>query len=57
MKKVMLLLCAQILGFDVDAINSVQFSNHTGNISNHTGNVLVFLLYKLFLVPGSKYEK
>jgi len=22
----------QILGFDVDAINSVQFSNHTGNV-------------------------
>jgi len=26
-------LCAQILGFEVDAINSVQFSNHTGIIS------------------------
>jgi len=23
----------QILGFDVDAINSVQFSNHTGSVS------------------------
>jgi len=28
--KEMLLLCAQILGFEIDAINSVQFSNHTG---------------------------
>lgn len=28
-----LLLVLQVLGFEVDAVNSVQFSNHTGRIS------------------------
>jgi pyridoxine kinase len=30
----------QLLGFDVDVINSVQFSNHTGYPKGHRGDVL-----------------
>ena len=30
----------QLLGFDVDVINSVQFSNHTGYPFGHEGDVL-----------------
>ena len=30
----------QILGFDVDFINSVQFSNHTGYEKGVTGDVM-----------------
>jgi len=44
-------LCGQILGFDVDAVNSVQFSNHTGikydfvNIMYIIHCILWFLFY------------
>lgn len=30
----------QLLGFDVDVINSVQFSNHTGYINGFKGDTL-----------------
>ena len=35
----------QLLGFEVDTINSVQFSNHTGYTAGVRGQVVVLMKY------------
>ena len=35
----------QLLGFEVDTINSVQFSNHTGYTAGVRGQVVVLIKY------------
>lgn len=37
--------CFQLLGFEVDTINSVQFSNHTGYTAGVRGQVVVLMKY------------
>lgn len=48
---------SQLLGFEVDAINSVQFSNHTGIVTVTTAHPLDFDYLSVYIAvdSGEKY--